>query len=124
MQAHWLAQLQEHAEAELVIAVVGNKCDLESERVVSEEEGRKFAEERGFLFLETSARTGKHINELFSMLAREAVRQFEAEVAGDVATPTSPGESGRKKRGFQLIGIDREVAVTRQDSDRQGSCCS
>jgi small GTP-binding protein len=37
------------------IVMVGNKCDLEEERVVSEEEGKELAKQWGALFIETSA---------------------------------------------------------------------
>ena len=43
--------------ADFPIILVGNKKDLETERVVKEEEGRAMAEKWGCLFIETSAKT-------------------------------------------------------------------
>ena len=34
---------------------VGNRCDLENDRVVSTEQGQSFADEHGCNFMETSA---------------------------------------------------------------------
>ncbi len=47
------------------MVLVGNKRDLEKNREVTEEEGREFAEKNGMLFFETSALTGKNVEEVF-----------------------------------------------------------
>ena len=59
------------------IVVVGTKCDLESHRVVTWEQGENFAKERGYLFLETSTKTGANVDELFSMCAREMYKALK-----------------------------------------------
>ena len=41
----------------MVVMLVGNKCDLDSKRVVPVEEGQRFARENDLLFIETSAKT-------------------------------------------------------------------
>ena len=51
--------------------LVGNKCDLETERKVSYEEGQKAAEEYKMSYFETSAKYGININELFEWISRE-----------------------------------------------------
>ena len=48
--------------------LIGNKCDLESERVVKKEKGLEFAERYKFAFMETSALTGQNIETAFSTL--------------------------------------------------------
>ncbi len=44
--------------------LIGNKCDLEHRRQVSPEEGKKFADEHGLLFLETSAKTAHNVEDV------------------------------------------------------------
>ncbi|TPX35799.1 hypothetical protein SmJEL517_g01992 [Synchytrium microbalum] len=51
--------------------LVGNKADLESERQVSVEEGRKLARDIGCKFIETSAKKRLNVDEAFYALVRE-----------------------------------------------------
>ena len=39
----WLQELRDHTDRNIVILLVGNKCDLEHQRVVSTEEAKSFA---------------------------------------------------------------------------------
>ncbi len=45
--------------------LVGNKCDLESKRVVTYEQGKELAKQYNIQFLETSAKDTVNIDELF-----------------------------------------------------------
>lgn len=49
---------------------MGNKCDMESRRVVSRERGDQLATQQNIPFLETSAKTNMNIDETFEKLAR------------------------------------------------------
>lgn len=55
----------------ICVVLVGNKCDLDSERTVTYEEGKKFAELSGWLFYETSAKHRINVEEPFFDLIRE-----------------------------------------------------
>lgn len=48
-----------------VVVLCGNKLDEEPSRVVSTAEGQKVANEFNTLFMETSAKTGLNVNEVF-----------------------------------------------------------
>src|SRR3989338_4164125 len=53
------------------MVLVGNKCDLESERVISNDEGKQFARQLGIPSLETSAKQRLNVDEAFMALVRE-----------------------------------------------------
>ena len=44
--------------------VVGNKCDLESERIVSKDQGQALAREFNCSFMETSAKKKSNVDEV------------------------------------------------------------
>ena len=44
--------------------LVGNKCDLSEQRVISEEQGKEYAKSLGVPFLETSSKSGTNINQV------------------------------------------------------------
>ncbi|CAJ0924661.1 unnamed protein product [Ranitomeya imitator] len=53
----WLQELQKYVcSGEMVIALVGNKSDLQDDRKVSAEDAKAFAEQKRLLFMETSAK--------------------------------------------------------------------
>ena len=57
----WLNDLKNQANPNVRVFLVGNKSDLENERVVSKEEGEKFKDEKKLdRFFETSAKTGEN----------------------------------------------------------------
>ncbi len=53
------------------MVLVGNKCDLEDDRVVSKAEGQSLASQWGVTFLETSARKKINVDEVFFDLVRQ-----------------------------------------------------
>ncbi|XP_058389265.1 ras-related protein Rab-17 [Diceros bicornis minor] len=78
MAQQWLKDLEkEFQPGEVVVMLVGNKTDLGEEREVMFEEGKEFAESKGLLFMETSARLNHQVTEVFSAVARELLQREE-----------------------------------------------
>ena len=67
----WVDELHRQARPDRVIALAGNKSDLGSSRTVEYEEANAYAEEKGLLFLETSAKNDENVNEIFLAIARK-----------------------------------------------------
>ncbi|CDS13562.1 hypothetical protein LRAMOSA05738 [Lichtheimia ramosa] len=79
----WVKELQRQANSSIVIALAGNKLDLvesegeedddsdENERQVPEEDARAYADEAGLVFMETSAKTSKNVDVMFTEIAKK-----------------------------------------------------
>jgi Ras-related protein Rab-5C len=64
----WIRELQRQADPAIVIALCGNKTDLEARRQVTQEEAQKYAEEEGLLWFEASAKSGTGVKEIFTAI--------------------------------------------------------
>ncbi len=61
----WAEELRSNVESNLIVVVVGNKVDLAKHRVVTDRQGKLFADSIDALFFETSARENAGIDALF-----------------------------------------------------------
>lgn len=52
----WITQIKNYSWDNAQVILVGNKCDMEEERVISAERGKQLAEQLGVRFFETSAK--------------------------------------------------------------------
>eukprot|EP00835_Amoeboradix_gromovi_P001263 NODE_54_length_26799_cov_0.554794.p11 type:complete len:123 gc:universal NODE_54_length_26799_cov_0.554794:16053-15685(-) len=59
------------------VVLVGNKCDMESERQVSTQEGKDLAKTWNSKFFESSAKLRNNVNECYYTLVRE-IRKFRS----------------------------------------------
>ena len=66
----WIRELQRQADPSIVIALCGNKTDLAARRQVTQEEAKKYADEEGLMWFETSAKTGDGVSEVFKAIGR------------------------------------------------------
>lgn len=67
----WLAEINEYAQDDVVIMLIGNKSDMAGERAVRKEDGESVAREFGVGFLETSAKTAMNVDLAFKTIARD-----------------------------------------------------
>jgi len=67
----WVKELQRRGDPNVVIALAGNKADLESRRKVEFEEANAYAQQEGILHLETSAKNANNVKALFVEIAKK-----------------------------------------------------
>ena len=73
---HWLVEEAKHnTETKTKKLVVGNKSDQKGRRRISYEEGANWAERRGFLFLETSAKNNAGVETAFYNLVDRILQE-------------------------------------------------
>ena len=73
---NWIKQIKEEVTDKVSIILVGNKIDMENQRVVSKEEGEKMAASYGLKFFECSAKTGENVEEIFKDIVTKTVENF------------------------------------------------
>ena len=97
----WLSKLNDTIDiSKKPIIIIGNKSDIENEkRVVTYEEGKKYAEDKGYHFYETSAKNNVNIEEAFNDIFEQLYKTFEAEITGEKQVKEGMKVSGKKARG-------------------------
>jgi len=67
----WLRYVEEFAERNVKVSLIGNKIDLEDQREVETKEAEEMAQEFCIPWFETSAYTGEHVQDAFLMTAKQ-----------------------------------------------------
>ncbi|XP_030903484.1 vesicle-associated membrane protein-associated protein B/C isoform X1 [Melopsittacus undulatus] len=80
---NWVKELRQHGPPNIVVAIAGNKCDLNDVREVMEKDAKDYADSIHAIFVETSAKNAININELFIEISRRIP-----------STDTNPPSSG------------------------------
>ena len=84
------------------MVLVGTKLDLKKERMVSTEEGKKFEEENGMLFFETSAKTGENVEKLFAKSVKKIYKIKE------------------KKTFYHLEIGEKQIKIVEKENEKKG----
>ena len=100
----WLQELRESTDPNIAIMLVGNKNDQEELRSVKLEEGKNLAEGNRLMFLETSAKEAKNVEEAFHELINSIVECY-----------TKNGITGKEIKRNNIQG----TAVKKEEK----SCC-
>ncbi|RKF66842.1 Ras-like protein [Golovinomyces cichoracearum] len=87
------------------IIVVGNKCDLESDRQVSEADGEALARSFSCKFIETSAKSRINVDNAFYDIVRE-IRRYNKEMTGYPAGGGSGTGSGGPSGKLEMEGSE------------------
>ena len=73
----WYPDIKHFAQDNVVIALGGNKKDLEEKRKVATTDGESSAETNGILFQETSSKSGENVESLFLSLVEKIYEQVK-----------------------------------------------
>ena len=112
----WLEDCRKQSPKTVFLILIGNKVDLEDRREVTYEEGSIFAEKNRMLFFETSAKTGKNIEELFLQSSLEIAKRIDNNFY-DLSN-----DSCGIKQGFTSENIT--LTANKSESEQNyGYCC-
>ena len=117
----WIEDCKNSSPKSVFMVLVGNKCDLEKEREVSEEEGKELAETNGMIFFETSAKTGKNVEEVFVESAKNIAKKIN-EGYYDLENDSCGIKkgSGNNNNNVVLGGADDK---NKNEEEKNGTCC-
>ena len=92
--------------------LIGNKCDLESIRAVSIEEGKSLAESQGLFFMETSALDSTNVSTAFEMVIRD--------IYGNISRKQLNSDSYKE----EVTGNRVSLVKNESEGTKTFSCCS
>jgi Ras-related protein Rab-8A len=81
--------VSQHADVNVNKILIGNKCDMSDQRVISYEEGEALAKEYNIRFFETSAKQDISVEKSFITIATEVKDRIIADGGG--VAPQSKG---------------------------------
>ena len=106
----WLKELKETSNPNVKIFLVGNKCDLENNRVVSKEEGNDFKEKHELhKFVETSAKTGQNARNVLLDAAKMLFKDYM---------------NNREKLRFTGSETTEDNYLQKKDTHSRKKCCN
>jgi small GTP-binding protein len=108
----WLKDLKTYSNPDIKLFLIGNKLDLENERVISKKEGETLANNYKFnLFMEASAKTGINAQNIFieasKILYEDYLKYKDLDLNGDINNSKETSKSLNKKG----------------EKDEKGGCC-
>lgn len=122
---HWLKELRDHADPNIVIMLVGNKVDLsESSRQVPTEDGGALAEQEGFLFIETSALDATNVDKAFATVFDTIYSNLPKKTnqAADTANQQPTAGERIQLRPPSVRGLSSREENSQQKKE-SGGCC-
>ncbi|KAJ5072890.1 ras-related protein rab-37 [Anaeramoeba ignava] len=94
-----LEELNRYAGEDIVISLIGNKCDLEKSRKISKEKGETFARNNNLLFMETSAKEGTNVDLIFIETLKKIKAKFAPpSIPEKSISPLSQNDKKEKKK--------------------------
>jgi small GTP-binding protein len=102
---YWIDELSATMPDSFIVCVVGNKTDRSDERIVTVDDGRRFASENDAFYQETSAITGRGIEAAFGKLCEKFVEMSKGREAMHIPNGT----------------VDLENHV--KTAEEEGKCC-
>lgn len=102
----WIDDVRTERGSDVIIMLVGNKTDLSDKRQVAIDEGEKKARELNVMFIESSAKSGYNVKQLFRRVAAAL-----------------PGmESPEQKNDKDLIEVKLKDSSTAEPNENESGC--
>ena len=113
----WIQECKLQTPKTVTMVLVGNKCDLECK--VDRNKAKEIAEENGMLYFETSAKTGKGVDELFKKSAAKIKDNIEKNYY-DLTNESCGVKIGNLLYDDQ---IKKNKKLQKGDVEKKKNCC-
>jgi GTPase SAR1 family protein len=106
----WVRELRQANGNEMVIGLAGNKVDLATgnKRQVDKNEVTEYADDNGLIFLETSAKRGDNVTEIFMNIAKQVAAKQPDDVKIIPNGPFTATKSNSKDSGGGCCGSKKD----------------
>ena len=109
---NWVADIDKFAKQGVLRILVGNKCDLEKQRIVSKEEANELAEKLGIKYIETSAKDTINIETLFVDTAKYLLSK-----------QVNKSGNSNKITGKNGIDLNNNNQIPQKNNNNYSYCC-
>ncbi|CAD8052832.1 unnamed protein product [Paramecium sonneborni] len=113
----WMDELRDHGDNNLMMMLIGTKCDLESKRVVRSDDGVQKAQQYNMPFLETSSLKAINVGKAFSVLLEKIYIGFDKQ-----------GQEYLKRASLKLSSEPIGIQMSEQNkiettNNKKRQCC-
>lgn len=106
----------------MIIVLVGNKTDLNDKREVTTQQGEEEAKKNNLMFIETSAKVGHNVKNLFRRIA-QALPGMEGAEGAAAAGNQSRSSDGRRFGTVLIPNIVIDVNINPTPANQEGCAC-
>jgi Ras-related protein Rab-1A len=107
----WLQEIKNYASDHINIIVIGNKCDMIANRVIDYATAKKYCDDLGFKYIETSAKTNVNIDDIFINLAK------------DIKTRIDPESKFNTLKVPPTVNINGFKIINETNKNNKNNCC-
>ena len=93
----WVNEIDRQSIDNIVKMLIGNKCDLESKRVVDQAQAKQYSDSLGMTYIECSARSAFNVEEAFNIIATQILAIKEKPVASKGEVIELSDNKGKKE---------------------------
>jgi Ras-related protein Rab-6A len=120
-------EIENNTNKDIIIFLVGNKCDLVQKRNISFEEGEKLSKDLDVFFMEVSAKSGQNVFLLFEQITNylcqnaENSRDFDYDDNNDNNINNKVIDNKINNRNKEAIKTLDEMI--KKEKSKKDSCC-